>query len=76
MSDEACLKCPNCNTTTLGVKTTRQAAPVFCPKCLSNGVNSVMLESVDEKPVNLGGGLFKKNKENLNEEKQILNETN
>ena len=29
MSDKACLKCPNCNTTTLGVKTTRQAAPVF-----------------------------------------------
>ena len=76
MSDESCLKCPNCNTITFGTKGVRAPAPVFCPKCLKGGVSSVMLESTKESPIDLGGGLFKKNKENLNEDRQILNESN
>jgi hypothetical protein len=73
--NESCHRCPNCNSVTFGTRAAAHPAkPIICPKCQQQGMTVVMVESEQNQNNYMGDGLFTKNK-NLNESKDLLNES-
>jgi phage FluMu protein Com len=57
---EILFRCPTCNTITIEVKSSSCGQNIICPKCLRNGVSSVMLEHKTAEHRNMGDGFFQK----------------
>jgi uncharacterized Zn finger protein (UPF0148 family) len=59
---EILFKCPTCGSVTIEVKGGACNSNIICPKCLREGISSIMSEQKNESYQNLGGGLFSKPK--------------
>lgn len=57
---EITFRCPTCGSVTIEVKASTCNQNIICPKCLRDGVNSLMSEQKSESYENMGGGLFTK----------------
>ena len=54
--------CSKCGFVTIDVRGGHCSSSIICPRCLRDGVSSIMLEQKTEKIQNLGDGFFTKNK--------------
>lgn len=61
---EITFRCPTCNTVTIEVKGNSCNTNIICPKCLREGISSIMSEQRSENYQNMGGGFFQKNTKN------------
>jgi len=59
---EIMFRCPTCQSVTISVKAGSCNQNIICPKCLREGISSVMLEQKSERNENLGDGFFRKPK--------------
>jgi len=59
---EVLFRCPTCGSVTIEVKGGSCNQNIICPKCLRDGVSSVMSEQKSEKYENMGGGFYTKPK--------------
>jgi hypothetical protein len=59
---EIIFKCPTCGMVTIDVKGGSCSQNIICPKCLRDGISSIMSEQKTERYQNIGGGLFTKPK--------------
>ena len=59
---EIVFKCPTCGIVTIEVRANSCNQNIICPKCLRDGVSSIMTEQKSEQPQNMGGGFFSRPK--------------